>query len=78
MAKITFTVDPIAGRENLIGNPYPSALDATNYFIEDPDNAKILEGTIYFWTHNTAIQLATNITNNTQGTGVYAYTSGGY
>ena len=37
---------------NLIGNPYPSAIDA-NLFINA--NNGILEGTIYFWTHNTAI-----------------------
>ncbi|MDI5897922.1 T9SS sorting signal type C domain-containing protein [Flavobacterium yafengii] len=37
---------------NLIGNPYPSAIDA-NLFINA--NNGILDGTIYFWTHNTAI-----------------------
>ncbi|MFV8379901.1 T9SS sorting signal type C domain-containing protein [Flavobacterium sp. LB3R33] len=37
---------------NLIGNPYPSAIDA-NLFINE--NNGILDGTIYFWTHNTAI-----------------------
>ncbi|MFV8335027.1 T9SS sorting signal type C domain-containing protein [Flavobacterium sp. RSP29] len=37
---------------NLIGNPYPSAIDA-NLFISA--NKDVLDGTIYFWTHNTAI-----------------------
>jgi uncharacterized delta-60 repeat protein len=37
---------------NLIGNPYPSAIDA-NVFISE--NTGVLDGTIYFWTHNTAI-----------------------
>lgn len=36
----------------LLGNPYPSALDA-NAFLSNPNNS-FLKGTIYFWTHNTA------------------------
>jgi hypothetical protein len=31
---------------NLIGNPYPSAIDATKLFVENPHL-----GTLYFWTH---------------------------
>ncbi|MDR7209516.1 T9SS sorting signal type C domain-containing protein [Flavobacterium piscis] len=42
----------VPGNFYLIGNPYPSALDA-NEFLSDNT---ILNGTIYFWTHNTAIQ----------------------
>ncbi len=36
----------------LLGNPYPSALDATAFL---NGNAGVLDGTIYFWTHNTDI-----------------------
>lgn len=36
---------------NLIGNPYPSAIDA-DLFLNDPANAAILDGTMYFWTHH--------------------------
>ncbi|CAD0000441.1 LamG-like jellyroll fold domain-containing protein [Flavobacterium salmonis] len=36
----------------LIGNPYPSALDADLFLLA---NNTILQGTLYFWTHNTAI-----------------------
>jgi hypothetical protein len=36
----------------LIGNPYPSALNADTFLLV---NNTILDGTIYFWTHNTAI-----------------------
>lgn len=36
----------------LLGNPYPSALDADKFLT---DNAGVLDGTIYLWTHNTAI-----------------------
>lgn len=33
----------------LIGNPYPSAIDADEFLIY---NSAALEGTLYFWTHN--------------------------
>ena len=59
----------------LLGNPYPSALDA-NEFLRG--NTSILEGTLYFWTHNTAIQNVGNITNGSQGSGALAYTSDDY
>lgn len=36
---------------NLLGNPYPSAVDA-QAFLTDPANTPIIDGTIYFWTHN--------------------------
>ena len=44
---------PINGsdRFNLLGNPYPSALDAEKFINQ---NLSKLEGTLYFWTHNTA------------------------
>ncbi|MBC7846990.1 MAG: T9SS type A sorting domain-containing protein [Flavobacterium sp.] len=70
--KITGVIE--AG-DYLIGNPYPSALDADiflNY------NSGVLDGTLNFWTHNTAIQLASNITNGTAGSGAYAFTSDDY
>lgn len=41
-----------ATRYFLLGNPYASALDA-NLFLSA--NNTTLEGTIYFWTHNTAV-----------------------
>ncbi|MDI5948310.1 T9SS sorting signal type C domain-containing protein [Flavobacterium yafengii] len=59
----------------LIGNPYPSALDANKFLI---DNSLVLDGTLYFWTHNTSIQLASSITNGSAGSGAYAYTSDDY
>lgn len=36
---------------NLLGNPYPSALNADAFLTE---NAAVLGGTIYLWTHNSA------------------------
>ncbi|SDJ94613.1 Ig-like domain-containing protein [Flavobacterium noncentrifugens] len=45
------------GTFNLIGNPYPSAIDV-DAFITDAANTNIVEGTVYLWTHNTAITSA--------------------
>ena len=57
----------------LLGNPYPSAIDADTFL---NDNKDVLYGTLYFWTHNTAIQDRNLITN--PGSGAYAYTSNDY
>lgn len=58
----------------LLGNPYPSALDADTFLNY---NAGVLDGTLYFWTHNTAIQAA-NSSNTSLGTGAFAFTSDDY
>ena len=42
-----------AGKNYLIGNPYPSALYADKLITDNP----ALEGTLYFWTHNTPVVL---------------------
>jgi len=65
----------VADESYLLGNPYPSALDA-DAFLEKND--AVLDGTLYFWTHNTAIQPAIDITNGSAGSGIYAYTSDDY
>lgn len=36
---------------NLIGNPYPSAIDM-DLFLTNPTNVALTDGTIYLWTHN--------------------------
>jgi hypothetical protein len=49
---------------NLLGNPYPSALDADSFLIyNQPLNGGSLASTMYFWTHNTPYT-ANNYTNN--------------
>ena len=63
-----------AGKTSLLGNPYPSALDADAFLLA---NNSVLEGTLYFWTHNTAIQLADG-ENTSFGSGKFAYTSDDY
>lgn len=57
---------------NLLGNPYPSAISADD-FMEDPSNAGVVGGTIYFWTHNTPI---TNFQYTANDYAVYNYTGG--
>jgi len=42
-----------AGKFYLIGNPYPSALNANDFINEN----NFLEGTLYFWTHNIPVVL---------------------
>ena len=37
---------------NLVGNPYPSAIDAELLF-DHPENKNLLSRTLYFWTHST-------------------------
>jgi hypothetical protein len=44
-----------AGNYNLIGNPYPSAMSADEFLKENAIDHARLEGTIYFWTHNTEL-----------------------
>lgn len=78
-----YSISPIdANKLYLLGNPYPSALDADTFLT---DNASVLDGTLYFWTHNTDIQDRNNITTidpvtglTTAGSGAYAYTSDDY
>jgi hypothetical protein len=49
---------------NLLGNPYPSALDADSFLIyNQPLTGGSLSSTLYFWTHNTPYT-ANNYTNN--------------
>ncbi len=54
---------------NLIGNPYPSAIDA-EALLNDPANASLLTSTLYFWTHNTPAEAT--------GKGTMIYTTDDY
>ncbi|MBT8303553.1 MAG: hypothetical protein KJP09_03710 [Bacteroidia bacterium] len=40
-----------ADQWNLLGNPYPSAIDVVS-FLNHANNTPLLDGTIYLWTHN--------------------------
>lgn len=60
---------------NLIGNPYPSAVDA-DLFLNDSNNAALIDGTIYFWTHHSPPSAA--YVNPFYGNFTYNYTAGDY
>jgi hypothetical protein len=68
---ISTAIQKGTGTFNLIGNPYPSAIDI-DLFITDTANAGIVNGTIYLWTHNTAIS------STIPGNGIYNYTADDY
>jgi hypothetical protein len=51
----TVNVTPIPAKWNLVGNPYPSALDAVKFIQANTAGPNpTIVGTLYFWTHNTA------------------------
>lgn len=51
----TITNPITAGNEALVGNPYPSAIDANQFIIENgPSGANSISGTLYFWEHYTS------------------------
>ncbi|OYX84771.1 MAG: hypothetical protein B7Y83_07085 [Flavobacteriales bacterium 32-34-25] len=58
-----------AGLVYLIGNPYPSAMSADSFLTE---NAAKLQGTLYFWTHNSPPS------TNVDGDAIYNYTTNDY
>ena len=57
---------------NLIGNPYPSAINA-DLFLGFSANLPIIDGTIYLWTHNTPL---TNTVYNSNDYASYNRTGG--
>jgi len=65
---------PIPAKWNLVGNPYPSALDATKFIQANTAGPNpTIVGTVYFWTHNTAPAVTDPTKPN-----IYAYTSNDY
>lgn len=60
-----------AGKYYLLGNPYPSAIDADAFI---SDNMTVLEGTLYFWTHNTPVILSSNYKYTTDDYATYNLT----
>ena len=57
----------------LLGNPYPSALDADKFLqINNAGSTPVLDGTLYFWTHNS------EPSNAVVGDATYNYTSDDY
>ena len=62
---------------NLLGNPYPSALDA-QAFLTDPTNVPVIDGTIYFWTHNSPIGTLGQYSNPFYGSFALNYNNNDY
>lgn len=75
---INITVSGLQNR-NLLGNPYPSAIDADLLYAA---NSSVLQGNFFFWTHNTPITANLYNANDyasynaTGGTGTAATTTG--
>jgi len=66
---------------NLIGNPYPSAIDAID-FLTDSQNVSKIKGFVYLWTHGQAPNSSTNpfygsFTSNYNANDYLAYNSSG-
>lgn len=59
-----------ANKWNLIGNPYPSAIDAGLFLDANPNMFE--DGAIYLWTHNS------EIVPNSTGSQVYTYSASDY
>ncbi|WP_374549366.1 T9SS sorting signal type C domain-containing protein [Flavobacterium sp.] len=68
---ITAPIIKGSGTYNLIGNPYPSAIDIDKFLL-DAANTGIINGTVYLWTHNTAIS------SSIPGNDLYNYTRDDY
>lgn len=47
-------VDVLYNYHTLVGNPYPSALDAYKY-IHDPENVAVINGTLYYWEQDATV-----------------------
>ncbi|HEX8575208.1 MAG TPA: hypothetical protein VF677_02840 [Flavobacterium sp.] len=51
---VSFTLSITSNGYNLVGNPYPSTINATS-FVNDANNATKIDGTLYFYAHSLAI-----------------------
>ncbi|KAF2335534.1 Ig-like domain-containing protein [Flavobacterium daemonense] len=65
----------VGGNFYLLGNPYPSALSA-DLFILETTNKTLLDGTLYFWTHNTPVVLVGAYQYQTDDYAVYNLSGG--
>ncbi len=74
------TYDSNGSNYNLVGNPYPSTIDANTFYQE---NQGVIEGTLYFYQHTLSMnalgyfpESGTNYASWTPGTGGAAATTG--
>lgn len=66
---IQVDINPNVGAFNLVGNPYPSAVDS---FLFTDLNSSILEGTVYVWNHEHGVSSTPN------ANGIYEYDNTDY
>lgn len=71
----TIQTEVLAEQNTLIGNPYPSALDALK-FVHDPNNAAVLNGTLYFWEQDQSV-MSHNITSYVGGYALFTIDNAG-
>ena len=73
----TITTTLNANRETLVGNPYPSAIDAREY-IHDTNNAAIIDsGTLSFWEQDPAQSTSHVLVNYVGGYATYTINAAG-
>ncbi len=65
----------LSGQNTLVGNPYPSALDARDY-IHDATNSTLINGSLYFWEHDPSVD-SHNVADYIGGYASLTVTSGG-
>ncbi|WAC02289.1 hypothetical protein N7U66_00485 [Lacinutrix neustonica] len=71
----TINTAVLTGNYTLVGNPYPSALDAAAY-IHDANNASIITGTLFFREQDTAV-MSHNLSQYVGGYATYTIASDG-
>ncbi len=67
------TKELVGNKVHLLGNPYPSAISADAFLTENED---VLDGTLYFWTHNSPP--SENVDPFGDATTKYNYTTNDY
>ncbi|AJR03971.1 T9SS type A sorting domain-containing protein [Siansivirga zeaxanthinifaciens] len=71
----TISVNVLAGQFSLVGNPYPSAMDALE-FIHDPENKSVITSALYFWDQNPNVN-SHNLTAYDGGYATYTISADG-
>ena len=60
----TITTGITENTSKLVGNPYPSALDATKFI---QDNTAVIDGSLYFWEHTGEARTSTETEGHNKG-----------
>lgn len=71
----TILTSVLNGQFTLVGNPYPSAIDAVDY-IHDVSNTLAITGTLFFWEHDLSV-MSHNLTAYVGGYATYTISSDG-